>query len=215
MRRSSGLKVGTVASKQCKTENGTAIDTTKILGTKSPLPILTNQLVVKAGRATSKGGPGLARATASLAEAKVKLPLLGIDLVVKGVTSDVTSQIGEDCAVTTTPTSKVASHHPQRLPEAVGDGPMVLDLIPGLLQVRLNQTINNPDGTVTRQAVVVDLLGSNTTLDVVIGEATAGIGCVFPGTTGRDDRIAYVPPIIVDPPCTECRPAVAAFLPED
>lgn len=151
------------------------------------IPALANKVTLKAPKGDTISAPGFARGQATLAELKVKLPTLGLDITALGVESSVTSSIGENCVATTTPASSVAKLVINGKTTLVGDQPLTLPLLGGIVTIKANERVQVA-GVWTARALVVDLPG--TALDVVVAESTANTSC---------------PPVIVVPPiCTDC-----------
>ncbi len=177
----------------CATKTAAVVDSTTIIGPTSPLAALNSTVALKALRANTYRGPGDVLASASIAEARVKLGILPLDITIRAIKSRVDSAVPDNCATQTAATSTVASVKVNGKVTNVGDQAMALALPGGLGVIHLNQKVVNSDGTTTARAVFIDLPG--TTLDVVLAESTAGIACT---------PLAPPPVIIIPPTCPDC-----------
>jgi hypothetical protein len=173
-----GLKLGDAnpAFFPCATKSASLLDTSKVIGPTSPLSILNSTLVLKAVQSDTVRTPGSAVATSSIADARVRVPLLNLDIRATALQSTASSAVPDNCAQVNAPTSSVGSITVNGKATPVGNASTKIDLPAGLGVIWANQVVNNPDGTVTVRALVIDLPG--TALDIVLAESRAGIGCL-------------------------------------
>ncbi len=154
----------------CEDDEASLVNTNNALGN----PLL-GSLRIGAINAETVEEPGLASASSSIADVRLRVVPFLLNLRVQGLESSVVSTLGDDCAEFSTRSSSVAGLTIGTTTYNIGDTVNMEIPLGPLGKIVANHEFQLDDGTWVRRALFVDLPG--TTFDIVLGASSSYLHC--------------------------------------